>query len=525
MTNENTAPTQPKIKWQDILPLLFFVVYFAAGLLIFDDYGVSSDEGRQNIKAQYNLEYISGKSDTLLTYNDRYYGVVLAIPMYIYGNWVNDPRTDYLSRHLLTFLIFFGSAILLYKTLRRLGFTWVFSLLGVSMYILQPHIFSHSFYNIKDIPFLALFTTAIYCQVRWLQQPNTRNLLLTAFVAGLLVVFRIQGFVFWVAFALTILLTLAVVDFKKMLLAGAIFVGVALASLYVLMPAMWSDPINGLATFLSLKLFEWKGKELFEGTYFVPADLPFYYIPKYIAITTPLMFVGVMLTGAGTWLLRLFKQIQQRGSEWILGFNFLFLAAFPMLLIMITKPNIYNGWRHAFFIYAPLVILGVYGARWLWELANHTALSAAMKQAASTTLILLWVVQTIFIGKFYIESHPFEHVYYNALAGNSLAKISSQYSMDYWGLCYRASMEKILAEDSKPVIPITSASDVIIGLNYKLLTSQQQQRLQLVNMSDHPDYYITHFRYGQNEQPDGYTLESAITVEDANICGIYKKNP
>ena len=161
LINANYSEEQNKKRFSFLI-ILFFVSYFFIGTSIFSDYGISTDELTETKTADITIDYILGKNNRLLTHDDRHYGAVLQIVFKIIRGFFPDFRSHFLAMHYITFLIFFSSTIIIYKLLRKMGYHQILALLGTALLILHPHIFSQSYYNPKDIPFLSIFIASLY---------------------------------------------------------------------------------------------------------------------------------------------------------------------------------------------------------------------------------------------------------------------------------------------------------------------------------------------------------------------------
>ena len=100
--------------------------------------------------------------------------------------------------------------------------------------------------------------------------------------------------------------------------------------------------------------------ELFEGVRL--KDKPWYYEPKLILITAPLMLV---IGWAFFALTSIFKKQKAR----TFGLFVLLVMAFaPTAYAIFKESYLYNGWRHFIFIYPILIVLAVWGWEKLIEL-------------------------------------------------------------------------------------------------------------------------------------------------------------
>ena len=84
------------------------------------------------------------------------------------------------------------------------------------------------------------------------------------------------------------------------------------------------------------------------GEYISRFSLPWYYVPLWIGITTPLTFIILFFIGLWKNFQLLFKKITK--SIYIDSFM---LTGFliPLLSVIFFGSTLYGGWRHMFFIY------------------------------------------------------------------------------------------------------------------------------------------------------------------------------
>ncbi len=485
-------------QWMKRIVLAFFVVYFALGCLLFRDYGVSTDEIFQIDKARITLDYVFGRNDALLTYPDRHYGAIFPILLDLGGWFFSDSRDIFLYRHFITFLFFYFSTILFYLILRKLEYSRLLSLTGTAFLILHPHIFGHSFYNPKDIPFLAMWILAMYTLATVIKSgARTRSLLWHGLVSGLLVVFRLPGVLMWGISGLMLgwMWISGQFHFRQLAAKLFVFMAVSIATLYVFLPALWLNPINEFITFLSMSPFDWAGKELLLGQFYDLADIPWYHLPVYIAVTMPLVFLGLFGLAIIFLPIQLFRQKNGFHPNSAGPVFALDSAGFSLLVLFIGRPAIYNGWRHVLFLYPMILLVVVEFVNQLWHL-EFSPLKPFIGKILRIGIAISLVGQSVVLISFMIDSHPYEYTYYNWLTGRKLSGTRISYIMDYWGLAYREAFERLLERDTSPLIVVTAENYVVASQNLLILPVELRNRIRLekIDTGIPEDYYITGFR-------------------------------
>ena len=154
---------------------------------------------------------------------------------------------------------------------------------------------------------------------------------------------------------------------------------------------------------------------------------------------------------------------------------FLMMLVFVMAFLgfaMITRPILYDSWRHFYFLYGILLLLAVYGLKTIIDRLRGKWKWAAVGAVGAQILAMLVMV---------ILSHPFQFVYYNALAGSNPG---AKYDLDYWNVSQaKTLMQLIDTVDSDEQISVTAA-DWYTGNGlekaYNILPEDYKSRVRLV---------------------------------------------
>jgi hypothetical protein len=115
----------------------------------------------------------------------------------------------------------------------------------------------------------------------------------------------------------------------------------------------------------------------------------------------------------------------------------------PLFAVWLFNSILYDGWRQLFFIYPPLLLLGV-GAFHRWRNITKKHIDKAlyrMGYAAAWGLVALALISNLVI---IIQYHPNQQAWLNFLAGD---EPKLQYEMDYWGLSFKQGWEEIRRPD------------------------------------------------------------------------------
>ena len=403
---------------------LFPLLLLPAMLLLSRDFGITWDEKTHQMYGEAVWQFVTERADSHWFHPDWY--------MYLHGGLFDAmcvaaqrlvPGDPWTTRHYVNAL--FGWLGILYvgRTGRLLGGPAT-GLLAMALLTLSPRYFADSMNNPKDVPFAALSAAAVYYILRLSPRfpfIGVRQFVPLAISIALALDVRAGGVLLLAYVALALAgLTLAAGDVSPLRLAATAVTWIALAAVALVAgTAFWPwaqvHPLTRPFQAVSLLSgFDWSSTVLFAGADVRATALPFDYVPRWVALTTP----PVVLAGALLSLLVL----RRRESRWrVLG---LWLAAlFPAGYVVLAHATIYDGIRHLLFAYPPLVAVSAVGwsALLAWP-AKPVRVAAALTLAAGL-LEPAWFV---------FRNHPNQCVYFSALAGGPRAALG-RYELDYWG--------------------------------------------------------------------------------------------
>jgi len=344
----------------------------------------------------------------------------------------------YETRHVINTLFGYAAIVFTGLTARALK-SWRAACFAVVILALSPHFVGHSVNNPKDIPFAAAYMISLYYMIRFAQQfPKPRLSTAAGMAAGIAMAInmRIGGliilFLMWGFMGLAWLLSLpgwrAKMPLPRLLLTLGIvtvlgYFGGLLVWPYGLISPL-HNPLKALASMSNFIGAE--GKLLFQGRMYLTSELPWYYIPKWILIASP---IGG-LAGAVVFVV-LFPQIRKTADPFLI-FMTAFSSFFPWFYVVIKHSILYDGWRHFLFIYPPLVALAALG----WD----ALLDAAPFPRAQAVVLLLFAAAMLEPLTWMARNHPYYSVYFNKLAGG-INEAQYNYETDYWGNCIRKASE------------------------------------------------------------------------------------
>lgn len=486
-----------KIKTFSIL--LVFSILLLTGLLSYQDYGVSTDEEACHFRAVVTAKYISetvglrvafpANIPAMADYSDRDHGVLFDLVAYgierLLG--LQDSRQIFIFKHLLTYLVFFAGLITFYQLVTRRLRDWRWGMLGAVMLFLSPRLFADAFYNAKDLVFMVTYLIAMYTASKLFEKPTLGRSLVHGLSTAVAIATRVMGIVLIPATIFFLLLPqkriyIAPEPWSRRLGRIAAYLAVSLALTILFWPMLWSNPLQNFAeAFQSMSRFDrWSKEVLLMGRFFLSTDLPWYFSVVWIALTTPILYLGLFLVGLADWLRRVLIQKKLRfwqQSETLTDTFFQALFWGPLVSVVIFNSVLYDGWRQLYFIYPAFLVIALTGLQ---------TLSQLIKGKKKIWTVLLASLVTLSLGStavWMIQAHPLQNVYFNTLASSNWR---SQYDLDYWGLSNRAALEAIVAVDASEQILISEISAASVSESFRILKAPDRARLSLIPFESIP---------------------------------------
>ncbi|MEW6743843.1 MAG: hypothetical protein AB1486_13895 [Planctomycetota bacterium] len=440
--------------------LLFLVVI----LFTYRDYGITWDEDVQSRYGELVHDYFASgfaKKECNSFLNLGLYGP--AFELAAAAVYAAHYESRFEIRHLLIAL----TALLAVAAVMRYG-----GLLGdplvplfASLALLTfPRFYGDAFNNSKDMPFACGFTWAMFAIVLLFHGKRCSwwKVLLAGFLIGLALSIRTGGFLLFLFLAAVALYSTFLQKPQQgrrlpQLLGPARIAKflVIIVLSWAIMVALWpwahqSIVLNPLRSFESTTAFQAPYPLLFNGKIVLSNQLPWYYLPQFLVITTPPILLLLFFVGLGS---SIHRQVRSPGDESNLpacGAQFWFF--FPLLYFIVKRPNVYDGIRHFLFIVPALALIAGIGATAVAR--TFTGSRGKVATGVLVVLILLTVPSLVAL-------HPYQTTYFNFLVGG-LKEAAKSYETDYWTSSYKEAMEWVnerSAERGGPVSVLLAAND------------------------------------------------------------------
>ena len=439
-------------RWADGIAVATLAMVAAVAALTFRDYGLGWDDYTQSQYGQLLLSlYGSGFSDRR---------ALSFVNLYMYGGGFDMLAA--LAAKVLPFGLFetrrlVGAAIGLvglfatWRLTRHLGGPLA-GLIALVLLATCPLYYGHMIVNCKDGPFATAMVIALLGIVRALDEypsvkPTTVALCGTGI--GLAIGTRVLGGFAVLQALLPFLVLLAARSrwrgFAAAAAEGGAFLapfipGVILACLVMGLVWPWSVTgplhlVHALGYFSHD--FEKPWRELFDGRLIPIVDMPRSYAPTLLAVQLPELMLALGLCGMAGAVFYVARWHRAGGGRQ--GVLAVVLAAtLPVLLTVITRPDIYNGVRHLVFVLPPFAVLGGLAGAWIFRRLER---GGGLWVAAGGLALVVGTASPVIDM---VRLHPYEYSIFNHLVGGN-AGARPLFMLDYWGLALTQASRRLIS--------------------------------------------------------------------------------
>ena len=516
-----------------ILVLAFFSLLTLIGLFNFKKQGISWEAPGLRLNGGNSLIYIADLFNLNLVpsnYRDfpamgmngmADHGVAYDMPLgaleVVLG--INDPMHVYQFRTLVNFMVFIIGTLSIFFIVKRRLSSKELAILACVFYVISPRIFAAGFYSPADMPFTSFFALGVNLSLRFLEKPSFKNALWAGIVCGYATDIRLLGIIIFPVVVFLYLIQYFSDKQKRSLPIKHLrtYIIVGFISIYVFFPYLWASPVKRfLEVFHSLSRYPWGGMDLYFGKLIPANDLPWHYIPVWIIITTPLLYV--FFFGIGLfYIINKFIKNRVIDFDFIQDILFMILIFVPIFVVIFLNSVLYDSWRHLYFVYPFLIVVSVIG--WKSFVPKRRKFYAPFTAKILVTSILLF--QT---AAWMIVNNPRQYLYFNPLAGK--VSLEKKWEMDYLGLSNKEGLKYIFSRNSNTLITVGVASFTPFDMSLKTLPSKYSDRISIVPISEKPDYIVNNFRMISNPLMDfpGYSISKIFTVDKSRYLEIWERD-
>lgn len=258
-------------------------------------------------------------------------------------------------------------------------------------------------------------------------------------------------------------------------------------TIITLYPASWANPIRWyLEAFNFYYKEDWPHTVLFNGSSIPAKTVPWYYLPTWVGITTPVVVLLLLVAGLILATLKYRRlSVGQRACLLLLGLQILGLPVFAMLY----QATLFDGLRTVLYLLPAIATISAVAIAWLYQILRP--------QLAKLTLVAVFIALALPIWVDMVRLHPYEYVYFNRTFGG-LPAASERFETDYWGLSM-AEAVIWLNQHQDRTLPLVSTEPLI---SVKLLADQDLTVIpyEKFEANGKPFYYLSLPRWGWEQR-------------------------
>lgn len=466
------------------------VLLLAIMLLLSKNAGISCDEvlHYDHSVAVYNYFATHGEDQSALNTpvtNLKYYGQSFDNIVTIIAKWLHiDDVYDF--RHLMSSVA--GWLTVLITALFALWLAdYKAAIIVLLLFAVSPGFFGHTQNNLKDIPFALGYISGIYFTLKFLFSDSKiyRNSIFLSASIAFTISIRAGGlillcylFFFFFVFYLFKYLVDKKIDFiqvrKKLILSVAITVVSWLSGILLWPFALRGPIINMIESYKVMAHFPSTFRQIFEGKVEWSDFMPWYYVPKSMLITIPVIVtLGLVLFI----VLMKFRNRPERALSYGL---IAFTVFFPLFFVIYEKSNVYSSWRQFLFLYPAIVLFAATGYSVLHGLLGNN-------NYLKWGTIVLMALLSVHPVKYMMENPRFYYMYYNQIVGG-LKGAYSNYETDYYYVSQTPASEWLIDYISNK----SEGKNIKVKATYSVAWQFRH----------HPEIQTSYFRYEERSMSD-----------------------
>lgn len=241
---------------------------------------------------------------------------------------------------------------------------------------------------------------------------------------------------------------------RRGLLSILLMAAASIAACLATWPFLWQDTISRyVQSVLMLSQFPWQGFILFNGRLLTEGQQPWYFIPALMMLQITLPAIALAAVGA----VMLWRRPETKQAKVEVG---VLLVTFALPVLASLRPGtiVYNNFRQLLFTVPALFMLAGLGIeqvfRWLKDPRWRYALGLIALVPGIAGIVRL---------------HPFEYMYYNALAGLG-GDVYTRFESDYWCTADRQALAW-LNDHAKQGAVVEVGGSGVIGQTFEFARS------------------------------------------------------
>ena len=425
--------------------VLFLIIYFAVGVVVSLNVGISHDEFHEQQNWEYNKtlvqNFIENKKE-ISDFRDRYYGIGFQIVSQPFQYIIQKIIRQFLdidiygakltSKHPIIFIFHLISGLFFFKILNRVTNSINYSYSGTILYLIYPYLLGHSFANPKDIPFSSIWIMCTYLSFNifdlYIREKKIKIICITllALSIAFLLSIRIAGILIFVQLFILLFFFLNNIEISFKDFINKIFTKLVFLFLLVLFftvlfyPIFWNNPLEIIQAIKFMGKFSQDVCTLTLGKCVKSLNIDPYYIPIWFFFKLPLIILfGILLIPFTER-----KIFNNKINNIYFGTILLSSFIIPVILIIKNVP-LYDEVRHVLFLTPLFFLLGLMSLYFF---------------SKKTSFILIFVY-LIFFAYENFKMFPYQYTWLNLPA--RFLDIGKNFELEYLGISGKELAKKI----------------------------------------------------------------------------------
>ena len=433
---------------------LFLIFYSICGIFLSLNVGITHDEYHDFFVGEANkkkiLSFFFNEYNNLepLEGLNPYYGsgfhfisapLEIVINFLIEIDYITSDSKPVLLKHPSVFLFFVLSGIFLKKIVTIIVGNKNYSSICAILYLLFPYLLGHSFFNIKDIPFLSVWLVCTYFLISFVnchfkeKKIKIKNIFIFGLLTAYLFSIRISGILILLQYLIFFIFMINIskdkfsnfinIYYKKIVL----FLIITLVTFYLLSPSYWSNPFDVIKGIKAMSNHIQTVCTITLGDCMKAQNLPSTYLPIWFVFKLPVIILFGLL-----YLIFKEKSFFSNSNNKIFVGPLLISSFSILLLLIVLNVNLYDEIRQVMFL-IPLFFIISFVA--IYNLSNK------IKYPFLILTILFFSAQNIKI-------YPYNYVWLNTLT--IFTKVNNNFELDYWGVSTKEISNYFIQNENAP---------------------------------------------------------------------------
>ena len=427
----------------------FFIIFFISGFYFSLNTGITHDEYFELYVSEINKKTFL---NSLLGFNyffdpleglGLFYGsgfhyfsapIEFILNFIITNKYTTQETNKLLFKHPSVFILFTISGIYFRKIIFYITKDINYSNLTTFFYLTYPYLLGHSFFNVKDVPFLSVWLINTFFIIKICdyfyenKKVNYTDFSILAILTAYLLSIRISGVLILIQYGVFFITTLNILNYKvfkfikSFTKAIFLFLFLLLFFFYLLNPSYWSNPLNFIDAILSMSQHIQTVCTITLGECMKAQNLPSSYIPIWLFFKLPILILfGILL-----FIVNEKKIFSSNTNKFSLG-SIIISSLLIIFLLIFLNINLYDEIRQIMFLIPLILIVSFTGLFYI-------------KRKLSYFLVIFFIIFFIFQN---IKIFPYNYLWLNNLT--NLMDINKKFELDYWGVSTK-NITKILDE-------------------------------------------------------------------------------